>query len=312
MTHPTQNNRNTAVSPVSPDSGPGREKNTRSQARRGVFSDQVDPQRLPRPQRRTWLLVVAVLVIASVGHAQWPVIDVSAVAQLVQTVRLVQDQLTEMTTAKEALLGQVATYTGTWTNLTGQAYEVGEQVGGVVNTAKSLTNIRADLLTRRNAEQLAWPSAADIRTAYAGAPSGAVTQVLRAHQTRSQKWNNERAAWYDSQIMLASTGEFLDEIEATASTQNTTIDTGLSAQLDRQIAVASSARDIAAKQLEMAAADKHLEVQLENQQAMEQAWRHQQELLIRAEIQAGIRNQQASFDSNSFDNSLYAPVLPSY
>lgn len=310
MTHP--NHPNAPVPPIQADSGPGREKNTRSQARRGVFTDPVDPQHPPRPKRRTWLLVVAMLVIASLGHAQWPVIDVSAVAQLVQTVRLVQDQLTEMTTAKEALLGQVATYTGTWTNLTGQAYEVGEQVGGTINTAKSLATVEAELLNRRTAEQLAWPTSADIQTAYAGADAGVVTQVLRAHQTRSQKWNNERAAWYDSQIMLAATGQFLEDIENTASTQNTTTDAGLSAQLDRQIAVASSARDIAAKQLEMAAADNHLEVQLENQQAMEQAWRHQQELRIRAEIQTEIQNQQASFDSNSFDINLYNPVLPSY
>ena len=112
--------------------------------------------------------------------------------------------------------------------------------------------------------------------------------------------------------MLASTGEFLEEIEATASTQNSTTDSGLSAQLDRQIAVASSSRDIAAKQLGLTAAAEHRGIQLEHQQALNQAWRQQQELLIRADIQTAVQNQQSTFDAAAFDSGLYAPVLPSY
>ena len=312
MTHPAQSNRNIPVSPVSSGSGPDPEKNTRSEARRGVFSDPVDPGHPSGRKSRRWLLALAALVLVSLGRAAWPVIDVSAVAQLVETVRLVTDQLDQVTTAKEALLGQVATYTGTWDDLTGDAYEIGEQVSGTVNTTKSLTDIDAELLRRRNAEQQAWPSSSDVQAAYAGSDAGVVTQVLRVHQAGSQKWNTERAAWYDSQIMLASTGEFLEEIEATASTQNSTTDAGLSAQLDRQIAVSSSARDIAAKQLGMAATDKHLAVQLEHQRAMDRARRQRQALRVRAEINADIRDQQANFDADAFDSSLYTPVLPSY
>ena len=177
-------------------------------------------------------------MIAGLGNAQWPVIDISAVAQLVETVRLVQDQLTEMTTAKEALLGQVANYTGIWDDLTGDAYSLGEQTGAIVNTARSLTDIDTELLNRRNREQLAWPTLSDVQRAHAGADPAVITSVLTAHQARSQKWNDQRAAWYDMQIMLASTGQFLEEVETTASTQNSTTDPGLSAQLDRQIAVA--------------------------------------------------------------------------
>ncbi len=310
MTH--QNQQNTRISPVSPESGPGSEKNTRSQARRGVFSVPVDPQHPPRPKRRRWLLVLAAFVIVGVGRAAWPVIDISSVAQLVQVVQTANDTLQRVTTTRDALLGQVANFTGVWTNLTGNAYKLGEQVGGVVSTARSLTDVRTGLVNRRNAEQLAWPTLADVQTSYAGADPAVVTKVLTAHQAQSQKWNNERAAWHDLQIILASTGEFLDDVETTASTQNSTTDAGLSAQLDRQIAVASSARDIAASQLQMDAADKHLEVQLENQQAMERAWRQQQELRIRGEIQTSIQNHQAGLDQAAFDSSLFTPVLPSY
>ena len=310
MTH--ENHPNAPVSPVSPDSTPDPSKSTRSEARSGDFSASVDPQHSPRRKRRTWLLVVAALMIVSLGNAQWPVIDISAVAQLVETVRLVQDQLNEVTTAKEALLGQVANFTGIWDDLTGDAYSLGEQTGAVVNTAKSLTDIRTDLLTRRNAEQLAWPSLGDVQTAYAGSDPAVVTSVLTAHQARSQQWNDKRAAWHDLQIMLASTGEFLEDVETTASTQNSTTDPGLSAQLDRQIAVASSARDIAARQLEITAASEHRSAQLDHIESLDQAWRQQQELRIRADIQTAVQNQQASFDAAAFDSGLYAPVLPSY
>ena len=310
MTH--QNQQNTRISPVSPDSGPGSEKNTRSEARRDVFSASVDPQHPPRPKRRTWLLVLAAFVIVGVGRAAWPVIDISSVAQLVQVVQTANDTLQRVTTTRDALLGQVANFTGVWTNLTGDAYELGEQVGGVVSTARSLTDVRTGLVNRRNSEQLAWPTLSDVQLAYAGADPAVITKALTAHQSQSQKWNNERAAWHDLQIILASTGEFLDDVETTASTQNSTTDAGLSAQLDRQIAVASSARDIAASQLQMAAADKHLEVQIENQKAIERAWRQQQELRIRGEIQTSIQNHQAGFDASGFDSSLFTPVLPSY
>ena len=312
MTHPTQKNRNAPGSPISPESTPDPDKNTRSQARRGVFSDSVDPDHPPRRRSRAGLLVVAALMIAGLGNAQWPVIDISAVAQLVEAVRLAQDQLDEVITSKQALLGQVANFTGIWDDLTGLPYELGEQVGGVVSTAKSLTDIRTDLVNRRNAEQLAWPSSSDVQSAYAGSDAGVVQQVLRAHQAGSQQWNEERAAWYDSQIMLAATGQFLEDIESTASTQNSTTDAGLSAQLDRQIAVSSSARDIAAKQLEMAAAAEHRGAQLEHIEALHRARQQQQALRIRAEINADIQNQQANFDDAAFDNSLYTPVLPSY
>ena len=315
MTNPTRTNRITPVSPDSAESAPDREKNTRSEAAGGVSSDSVDPQHPqhpPRRKRRTWLLVVAALMIVSLGNAQWPVIDISAVAQLVETVRLVQDQLTEMTTAKEALLGQVANYTGIWDDLTGDAYSLGEQTGAIVNTARSLTDIDTELLNRHNREQLAWPTLSDVQRAHAGADPAVITSVLTAHQARSQKWNDQRAAWYDLQIMLASTGQFLEEVETTASTQNSTTDAGLSAQLDRQIAVASSSRDIAARQLEITASSEHRAAQLDHIEAMDRAGRQQQELNIRAEIRDAIAQQQAAFDANAFDSGLYTPVLPSY
>ena len=312
MTQPTENNPNHPVSPVAAESRPDREEITRSEARGGVFSDPVDPDHPPRRKSRGWLLAAAAFLIVGIGRAAWPVIDISAVAQLVETVRLATDSLAEMTTAKEALLGQVAQYTGIWDDLTGEAYELGETATGVVTTAKSLANVDADLLTRRNAEQLAWPSAADVQTAYAGSDAGVVQQVLRAHQARSQQWNDQRAAWYDSQIMLAATGQFLEDIEATASTQNSTTDPGLSAQLDRHIAVSSSARDIAARQLEITAAAEKRAIELEHLESLERARRQQQALRIRAEINNTIDNQQASFDDNAFDNNLYTPVLTSY
>ncbi len=310
MTH--QNHTNEPVSPISAETASSSEKNTRSERAGGANSAAVDPGHLPRRKRRVLLPVLAVLMIVGVGRAAWPVIDISAIAQLVEAVNTAKSQLTEMTTAKQALLGQVAQYTGVWDDLTGDAYELGEQASGVVSTARSLTDIRADLVTRRNAETNAWPTLSDVQTAYAGADPGVVTQVLLAHQARSRQWNNQRAAWYDSQIMLASTGEFLEAVESTASTQNSTTDAGLSAQLDRHIAVASSARDIAARQLEVSATSEYRAAQLDHQQALDQARRQQQELRIRGEIQTSIQNHQASFDEAAFDSSLFTPVLPSY
>ena len=307
-----QNHPLAPVSPIQADSGPDCEKTTRSQARRGVFSSSVDPQHPYRPKRRTWLLALAVLMIVSLARGAWPVIDVSAIAQLVEAVNTAKSQLTEMTTAKEALLGQVATFTGTWSNLTGDAYELGEAATGVVTTTKSLTSIDTELLNRRNAEQLAWPTLGDVQLAYAGAAPAVVTKVVAAHQARSQQWNNERAAWHDLQIILSSTGEFLEDVETTASTQNGETTQGLAAQLDRQIAVASSARDIAAKQLEVTATSDHRDAQIEHVEALERAWRQQQELRIRGAIQTSIQNQQAAFDRSAFDSRLFTPVLPSY
>ena len=310
MTH--DKHLNDPVSPIAPDPASSAEKNTRSEARRGVNSPALDPQGLPKRKRRLLLPVLAVLMLAGVGQAAWPVIDLSAVAQLVEAVRLAQDQLTEMTTAKEALLGQVAQYTGIWNDLTGDAYEIGEQASGVVSTAKSLADIDAHLLIRRNAETNAWPSNADVRTAYAGSPASVVTQVLRAHQAATTSWNDQRAAWYDAQILLAATGEFLEAVETTASNQNSETDAGLSAQLDRHIAVSSAARDIAAHQLQIAAASESRDAQLEHLEAIHRASQQQKALAVRTEINSSIQTLQSGFDSTAFDDSLYAPVLPSY
>ncbi len=307
-----KNDLNPEISPVSPETASSPEKNTRSERARGANSAAVDPGHLPRRKRRVLLPVLAVLLLAGVGRAAWPVIDLSAVAQLVEAVRLAQDQLTEVTTAKQALLGQVANYTGVWDDLTGDAYELGEQASGVVKTAKSLADIDAHLLTRRNAETNAWPSNADVRSAYAGSPASVVTQVLRAHQAATNSWNDQRAAWYDAQILLAATGEFLEAVETTASNQNSETDAGLSAQLDRHIAVSSSARDIAAHQLSIAAAGENRAAQLEHLEAIHRARQQQKALAVRAEINSSIQTLQSGFDSTAFDDSLYAPVLPSY
>lgn len=310
MTH--ENHHIAPVSPISPGSAPDPVKNTHSERAGGANSASVDPGHLPSRKRRVLLLAVAVLVLVGVGRAAWPVLDVSAVAQLVEAVRLAQDQLNEVVTAKQALLGEVAQYTGVWGDLTGAAYEMGEQAGGVVSTARSLADINAHLLTRRNAETNAWPSDADVRSAHSGSPASVVTQVLRAHQAGTNTWNAERGAWYDAQILLAATGEFLEAVETTASNQNSETDAGLSAQLDRHIAVSSAARDIAAHQLQVAAAGENRAAQLEHLEALHRARQVEQALEIRAEINAAVDTLQSGFDSTAFDNSLYDPVLPSY
>ena len=307
-----QTHTNAPVSPVSPRSGPDPEKNTRPEARGGVFSAPLDPQHPPRRNSRWWLLGAALLIIVSLGRAAWPVIDVSAVQQLVETVRLATDQLDEVTRARQALLGEIANYTGIWDDLTGLPYELGEQASGVVSTAQSLTDINAELLRRRNAESAAWPTQGDVRSAYAGSEADVITQVLAAHQASTDHWDTRRAVWHDTQIVIGAAGAFLDEISSTASTQNATTDPGLSAQLDRHIAVSSAARDIAAKQLELVAAAEHRTVQLEHLESLERGRRRQQELAIRAAIRSSIENRQAAFDSTAFDRRLYAPVLPSY
>ena len=303
MTNPAH--QETAVSPIPPRSGPDPGKNTLSEARRGVFSEEVDPQQPPRRKRPFWLPVVAALVIAGLGRAAWPVIDVSAVAQLVETVRLVTEQLDEVTTSKEALLGQVANYTGLWDDLTGEAYELS-------STAQSLPTIEAEMLRRRNAENNAWPDQTAVRDAYASQPDDVITQVLVAHQARTSDWDEDRAAWSDAQIVIASAGQFLDAVQTTASTQNSTTDPGLSAQLDRQIAVSSAARDIAAKQLEVAVSAEQRDARLNHLRAVDEARGKQQALRIRTEINDVLTQQQADFDRAAFDAGLYTPALPRY
>ena len=307
-----QTRQNAPVSPIPAGSGPDPGKNTRTEARGGVFSGAVDPDYLPGRRSRLWLLAVALLGVAALGRAAWPVIDVSAVQQLVETVRLATDQLDQVTAARQALLGEIANYTGVWDDLAGLPYELGEQASGAVSTAQSLTTIDADLLRRRNAESAAWPTQGDVRSAYAGSKPDVITQVLAAHQASTGDWDTQRSVWHDTQIVIGSAGRFLDAVQATADTQNATTDPGLSAQLDRNIAVSSATRDIAAKHLELAVAAEQRAVRLEHREALERARRRRQALAIRSEINAAIENQQAGFDSDSFDRRLYAPVLPSY
>lgn len=308
----TKNDLIPEISPISPETVSVPEKNTLSEPAGGANSASVDPEALPRRKRRGLLPVLGVLMLVGVGRAAWPVIDVSAVAQLVEAVRLATDSLDQVTSAKQALLGQIANYTGIWDDLTGDAYDLGEQASGVVSTAKSLADIDAHLLSRRNAETNAWPSNADVRTAYSGSPASVITQVLRAHQAGTDNWNAERAAWYDAQILLGATGEFLEDVETTASNQNAETDAGLSAQLDRHIAVSSAARDIAAHQLQLAAAGENRAAQLEHLEALHRARQLEQWLAVRAEINSSIDTVQSSFDSSAFDDSLYEPVMPSY
>lgn len=310
MTHPAESDRINPVSPVSSPSAPDPEKNSLSEAAGAAISDRVDPEHPPRRgRRRLGLLVVMALVLIGVGQAAWPVIDVSAVAQLVETVRLAGDQLTEMTTAKQALLGQVAVFTGIWDDLTGEAYELGENASSLV-TEFSLTQIEAGLTTRRTNEQNAWPTQADVQDAYAGEDATLIQQVLDAHQQATANREAERNAWYDSQIVIAEAGEFLSAIEATASNQNNETTQGLGAQLDRQIAVASSTRDLAARQLELMLSAEHRAARLDHQRSILEGQLRQQGLAIRTEIQDSIADYEANFDAAAFDQALYTPVLP--
>lgn len=290
-----QNHPNAAVSQISPDSGAGGEKNTRSETRGGVFSDPVDPQHPPRRKRRALLLVLSALVIVSIGRAAWPVIDVSAVAQLVETVRLVGDQLDEMTTAKQALLGQVAVLTGVWDDLTGDPFDL----NGVLQDPAIVG--ATDL-----------PLASEVSDAYEGAHADVVTQVLAAHQAATDNWNAQRVAWNDTLSVIGDASDFLEAIETTAASQNAETTQGLGAQLDRQIAVSSSARDIAAQQLQLALSAEFRAARLERLEAVQQAQRQQQALEVRSEINTSIEDLQSNFDAAAFDSNLYAPVLPSY
>ena len=304
-------NQNTAHSPLPAEGGPDRVVNTRSEAAGGVSTKSVDPQHPRKGRRRLSLLVAAVLLLAGIGQAAWPVIDFSAVAQLVETVRIASDSLTEMTESKRALLGQVATFTGVWGDLTGTAYGLSERASSLV-TNYSLTGIETGLEDRMDAERNAWPSAADVRDAYAGQDAAVIQKVLESYQSTTLQLNAERNAWYDAQIVIAQTGKFLESVETTAGTQNSTTEQGLSAQLDRHIAVSSASRDIAARQLEMAVSAEHRAARLDHLQAVERANRKRRALMIRTEIQDALDEQETNFDSAAFDAGLYRPVLPSY
>ena len=223
--------------------------------------------------------------------------------------RLAGDTLSEMTTAKDALLGQVAVLTGAWDDLTGEAYQLGERASSLT-TEFSLTQIEAGLTTRRTNEQNAWPTAIDVQDAYAGEDATVIQQVLDAHQEATANREAERNVWYDSQIVIAEAGEFLSAIEATASSQNSETTQGLGAQLDRQIAVASSTRDLAARQLELALSAEHRAARLDHQRSLVQAQLRRQGLAIRTETQDTIANYQADFDAAAFDQVLYTPVIP--
>ncbi len=304
MTH-----QNLSHSPDSPGIHTPPEKNTLSGAAEATFSDPPDPQYPPRPRRRRLgLLVVLALLLVGVGRGAWPVIDISAVAQLVESVRLATDSLDQVTSAKQALLGQVATLTGVWDDLTGEAYELGENASSLV-TDFSLTQVEARLNARKTSESNAWPSATDVQDAYAGEDPTVIQQVLDAHQQATTNRESARNAWYDSQIVIAEAGKFLSAVETTASHQNIETTQGLGAQLDRQIAVASSIRDLSARQLEMMLSAEHRAARLDHQRSMLEAQLRQQGLDIRTEIQDSITDYEASFNPVAFDQSLYTPVL---
>ena len=301
---------NTALSPHPDENRPDPEKKSRSEAAGATNANTPDPQHPPRRRRRLSMLLIIGLLLMGVGQAAWPVIDISAVAQLIETVRLATDSLAEMTTAKEALLGQVATFTGVWDDLTGEAYQLGENASSLV-TDFSLTQIEAQLNDRRTNEQNAWPTLLNVQDAYAGEDATVIQQVLDEHQAATAKREAARNAWYDSQIVIAEAGEFLSRIETTASTQNTETTQGLGAQLDRQIAVASSTRDIAARQLEVALSAEQRAVRLDHERSMLEAQFRQQALRMRSETQDALANYEADFDAGAFDQTLYTPVISS-
>ena len=295
---------------------PDPEKKSLSEAAEAANGNTPDPQHPPRRSHGLNLIIVAALVLIGmllmgIAQANWPVIDISAVTQLIETVRLAGDSLDQMTSAKEALLGQVAVFTGVWDDLTGEAYRLGERASSLT-TEFSLTQIEAGLNTRRTNEQNAWPTAIDVQDAYAGEDATVIQQVLDAHQTATAKREAERNAWYDSQIVIAEAGEFLSAIESTASTQNSETTQGLGAQLDRQIAVASSTRDLTARQLELAVSAEHRAARLDHLRSLQQAQQKRRALQLRTEMQDAIADHQADFDAGAFDQSLYTPVLPSY
>ena len=294
---------------VSPANPLDPEKKTRQESAEATNAAAPDPQHPPRRRRSLSLLIVMALLLMGVGQAAWPVIDVSAVQQLIQTVRLAQDQLDRVTTARDALLGQVANFTGIWGDLTGEAYQLGENASSLA-TDFSLTEVEARLNDRRTSEENAWPTLADIRDAYAGEDATVINQVLDEHQAATAKRAAARNAWYDSQIVIAEAGQFLSRIETTASTQNAETTQGLGAQLDRQIAVASSTRDIAARQLELSLSAEQRAVRLDHERSMLEAQLRQQSLQMRTETQDSLANYEADFDAGAFNRTLYTPVLP--
>ena len=300
---------NAAQSLHSADNRPDPEKKSRSEAAGATNTNSPDPQHPPRKRRSLILLIVMALLLMGVAQANWPVIDISAVAQLIEQVRLATDSLDQVTSTKQALLGQIAVYTGIWDDLTGEAYQLGEKASSLT-TEFSLTQIEAGLTNRRTNEQNAWPTTTDVQDAYAGEDPTVIQQVLDAHQAASLKREAERNAWYDSQIVIAEAGEFLGEIEATASTQNSETTQGLGAQLDRQIAVSSSTRDLAARQLELSISAEHRRARLDHQRSIAQSQLRQQGLAFRTEIQDTLADYEADFEAGAFDQSLYTPVLP--
>ena len=275
-----------------------------------------DPQHPPHRSHGLNLIIVAALLLIGmllmgIAQAAFPVIDLSAVTQLIETVRLAGDSLDQMTSAKEALLGQVAVFTGVWDDLTGDAYQLGERASSLT-TEYSLTQIEAGLNTRKTNEESAWPTALDVQDAYAGEDATVIQQVLEEHQVATANREAARNAWYDSQIVIAEAGQFLSAIESTASTQNSETTQGLGAQLDRQIAVASSTRDLTARQLELALSAEHRAARLDHLTALQQAQQKRRSLQLRTEMQDAIADHQADFDAAAFDQSLYTPVLPNY
>ena len=292
------------------------ETKPRSEAAGAANVNAPDPQHPPRRSHGLNLIIVAALVLIGmlfmgIAQANWPVIDISAVTQLIETVRLATDSLDQVTSAKQALLGEIAVYTGIWDDLTGDAYQLGENASSLT-TEFSLTQIEAGLTNRRTNEQNAWPTATDVQDAYAGEDSTVIQQVLDAHQAATLNREAERNAWYDSQIVIAEAGEFLSQIESTASTQNSETTQGLGAQLDRQIAVSSSTRDLAARQLELAISAEHRAARLDHQRSLAQAQQKRRALQLRIEMQDAIARQEADFDAAAFDQNLYTPVLPNY
>lgn len=305
------NPENQAHSPYPAGIRPDPGKKSLSEAAGEANPNTPDPQHPPRRRRSLILLIVMALLLIGVGQAAWPVIDISAVAQLVETVRLATDSLDQVTSAKEALLGQVAVLTGTWSDLTGAAYELGENASSLT-TEFSLTQIEAGLNTRKTNEQNAWPTAIDVQNAYAGEDATVIQQVLDAHQAATANRQAARNVWYDSQIVIAEAGEFLNAIQTTAGNQNSETTQGLGAQLDRQIAVASSTRDLAARQLEVSLKAQQRDILLDSQRSVLEGKLRQQGLAIRTELQDSIAEYEADFDAAAFDRSLYTPVLPSH
>ena len=312
MTHPTPHDRIDPVSPDSTRSAPDPGKNSRQEAAGATNANTLDPRHPPRrKRRRPILLLIMALLLMGVGQAAWPVIDISSVTQLIKTVNLATSTLNEMTAAKQVLLGQVAILTGTWSDLTGAAYGLGEKASSLV-TDYSLTQIETGITDRRAAMDLAWPSDTDVRDAYTGEPAAVIRQVLRAHQAETARHEAERSAWNDAQIVIAQAGEFLEDVETTSGNQNTETTQGLGAQLDRHIAVSSAARDIAARQLEMAVSAEHRAARLEHQQALHRARQVRRAVELRSEMRDAIDDHAANFDAAAFDRDLYTPVLPSY